>query len=87
MQWMRNRAKHQDEQRNKAGPLECEAVNEDLHSEEFNRPHTLPACRAPVREFKIIDRTDEAPARDRINWRYKNRRAPTFCMSYWERAL
>jgi hypothetical protein len=68
MQRMR-RAKHHDEKRNKTGSLECEAVNEDLHNEEFSRPHTLPACRTPVREFKIIDRTDEVPARERINWK------------------
>ena len=67
MQPMRCRAKRQDEQRNKAGSLECETVSEDFHSEELSRPHTLPACRTPVREFKIIDRTDEVPVRERIN--------------------
>jgi hypothetical protein len=35
MQRMRCCAKHQDEQRGKAGSFECEAIDEDFHSEEL----------------------------------------------------
>jgi hypothetical protein len=35
MQRMRCCAKHQDEQRGKAGSFEREAINEDFHSEEL----------------------------------------------------
>jgi hypothetical protein len=49
--------------------LEFEPVKEDLHGENFNRAHTPPARRTPVRELKIMDRTDEVPARELMSWK------------------
>ena len=54
MQRMPCRAKHQDEQRNKAGSLECEAVNEDLHSEELYQTTHTTRMLTPIREFRSL---------------------------------